>query len=36
MYDIRADERLMRMVMQDGGIRAMSFRSGAKQLHVTC
>ena len=29
VYDIRADERLMRMVMQDGGIRAMSFRSGA-------
>ena len=28
VYDIRADERLMRMVMQDGSIRAMSFRSG--------
>lgn len=28
VYDIRADERLMRMVMQDGAVRALSFRSG--------
>lgn len=28
VYDIRADERLMRMSMQDGSIRALSFRSG--------
>ncbi len=30
VYDIRMDERLLRMVMQDGAIRALSFRSGAK------
>lgn len=28
MYDIRADERLMRMFMDGGGIRALAFRSG--------
>lgn len=28
VYDIRADERLMRMYMDNGGIRALSFRSG--------
>ncbi|KAI6109594.1 Utp21 specific WD40 associated putative domain-containing protein [Pisolithus sp. B1] len=27
VYDIRADERLMRMYMEGGGIRALSFRS---------
>ena len=28
VYDIRADERLMRMYMKGGDIRALSFRSG--------
>ena len=28
IYDIRADEKLMRMFMEGGGIRALSFRSG--------
>ena len=28
VYDIRADERLMRMYMDNGGIKALSFRSG--------
>lgn len=28
VYDIRADERLMRMFMDGGGIRALAFRSG--------
>ncbi|KAI0054018.1 Utp21-domain-containing protein [Auriscalpium vulgare] len=27
VYDIRADERLMRVHMQEGGVRALSFRS---------
>lgn len=27
VYDIRADERLMRMFME-GGVRSLSFRSG--------
>ncbi|KAG2084691.1 WD40-repeat-containing domain protein [Suillus discolor] len=27
VYDVRADERLMRMYMDDGGIKALSFRS---------
>ncbi|KAI6028634.1 Utp21 specific WD40 associated putative domain-containing protein [Pisolithus orientalis] len=27
VYDIRADERLMRMYMEGGGVRALSFRS---------
>ncbi|KAH9857144.1 Utp21-domain-containing protein [Lenzites betulinus] len=35
VYDIRADERLMRMVMQDGGIRAMSFRSDGHPVLAT-
>ncbi|EJF66083.1 Utp21-domain-containing protein [Dichomitus squalens LYAD-421 SS1] len=35
VYDIRADERLMRMVMQDGGIRAMSFRSDSQPILAT-
>ncbi|RDX56504.1 Utp21-domain-containing protein [Lentinus brumalis] len=35
VYDIRADERLMRMVMQDGGIRAMSFRSDGHPILAT-
>ncbi len=29
VYDIRADERLMRMFMEGGGIRALGFRSGS-------
>ena len=28
IYDIRADERLMRMFMEGGGIRSLGFRSG--------
>lgn len=28
VYDIRADERLMRMFMEGGGVRALGFRSG--------
>lgn len=28
VYDIRVDERLMRMFMEGGGIRALGFRSG--------
>lgn len=28
VYDIRADERLMRMFMEGGSIRGLSFRSG--------
>jgi len=28
VYDIRADEKLMRMFMEGGGIRALGFRSG--------
>ena len=28
VYDIRADERLMRMYMEGGGIRALGFRTG--------
>ncbi|KAI0707610.1 Utp21-domain-containing protein [Earliella scabrosa] len=35
VYDIRADERLMRMVMQDGSIRAMSFRSDGHPILAT-
>ena len=31
VYDIRADERLMRVFMQEGGIRSLAFRSGASQ-----
>ncbi|KAF9246284.1 Utp21 specific WD40 associated putative domain-containing protein [Melanogaster broomeanus] len=32
VYDVRADERLMRMYMEGGGIRAMSFRSDGHQV----
>lgn len=32
VYDVRADERLMRMFMEGGGIRALGFRTG--QLHL--
>lgn len=28
VYDVRADERLMKMTMQDGAVRSLSFRSG--------
>ncbi|OJT09103.1 U3 small nucleolar RNA-associated protein 21 -like protein [Trametes pubescens] len=35
VYDIRADERLMRMSMQDGGIRALSFRSDGHPILAT-
>jgi U3 small nucleolar RNA-associated protein 21 len=28
VYDIRADERLMRMYMEGGGVRSLGFRSG--------
>ena len=31
VYDIRADERLMRVFMQEGGIRSLAFRSGTSQ-----
>ena len=31
VYDIRADERLMRVFMQEGGIRSVAFRSGTSQ-----
>lgn len=33
VYDVRADERLMRMFMQDGGIRALAFRNGELYPH---
>ena len=33
VYDIRADERLMRIFMEGGGIKALSFRAG-KFLNV--
>lgn len=29
VYDIRMDERLLRMKMQDGAIRSLGFRSGS-------
>ena len=29
VYDVRADEKLMRMFMEGGSIRALGFRSGA-------
>ncbi|KAF9227632.1 Utp21-domain-containing protein [Gyrodon lividus] len=32
VYDVRADERLMRMYMEGGGIRAMSFRTDGHQV----
>jgi len=28
VYDVRADERIMRMFMEGGGVRALGFRSG--------
>lgn len=28
VYDVRADERIMRVFMQEGGIRSLAFRSG--------
>ena len=31
VYDIRADERLMRVFMREGGIRSLAFRSGTSQ-----
>ena len=31
VYDIRADERLMRVFMQEGSIRSLAFRSGASR-----
>lgn len=34
VYDVRADERLMRMFMEGGGIRALGFRSG-KYNHIS-
>jgi len=33
VYDVRADERLLRMFMEGGGIRALSFRSGLYIFH---
>ena len=30
IYDIRADEKLMRVVMRDGPVRAISFRGGTR------
>ena len=35
MYDIRADERLMRVFMQEGGIRSLAFRSGTSRPSVS-
>ncbi|KAH7912241.1 Utp21 specific WD40 associated putative domain-containing protein [Hygrophoropsis aurantiaca] len=32
VYDVRADERLMRMYMDNGGIRALSFRSDGHHI----
>ncbi|KAF8844502.1 Utp21-domain-containing protein [Paxillus ammoniavirescens] len=32
VYDVRADERLMRMYMEGGGIKAMSFRNDGHQV----
>ncbi|KAH9843207.1 Utp21-domain-containing protein [Rhodofomes roseus] len=32
VYDVRADERLMKMTMQDGAIRSMSFRSDGQPV----
>src|SRR5882762_6643339 len=29
IYDIRLDERLMRIFVREGGVRALSFRNGA-------
>lgn len=35
VYDIRMDERLLRMKMQDGAVRALSFRSGMSKVVFT-
>jgi len=35
VYDIRADERLMRVFMQEGGIRSLAFRSGMSQFNTS-
>ena len=32
VYDIRADERLMRVFMQEGSIRSLAFRSGMSKF----
>ncbi|KZT09652.1 Utp21-domain-containing protein [Laetiporus sulphureus 93-53] len=32
VYDVRTDERLMRMKMQDGAVRALSFRSDGQAI----
>lgn len=34
VYDVRADERLLRMFMEGGGIRSLGFRSGQSQLFL--
>lgn len=36
VYDIRADERLLRMFMEGGGIRALGFRSGSWSCCLIC
>ncbi|OCH93410.1 Utp21-domain-containing protein [Obba rivulosa] len=35
VYDVRSDERLMRMAMQDGGIKSLSFRSDGYPVLAT-
>ncbi|KAI0934749.1 hypothetical protein AcV5_006491 [Taiwanofungus camphoratus] len=35
VYDVRADERLMKMTMQDGAINALSFRSDGHPILAT-
>ena len=32
VYDIRADERLMRVFMREGSVRSLAFRSGTSQF----
>lgn len=34
VYDIRADERLLRVFMDGGGVRALGFRSGL--YYISC
>jgi len=36
VYDVRADERLMRMFMEGGAIRALGFRSGWSFICILC
>lgn len=36
VYDVRADERLMRMFMDGGGVRALGFRSGVYIVPCGC